>query len=85
MANLLDLKREARKLDTEERAQLALDLLRSLDGEPSEAVDQQWNLVASERLAAYDRGEANAEPSEEVHRAAVAHTAREPKQFLDRA
>ncbi|NRF70384.1 addiction module protein [Aquincola sp. S2] len=70
MANLLDLKREARQLDADERAQLALDLLRSLDGEPSEAVDQQWNVVARERLGAYDRGEVTAEPADEVHRAA---------------
>lgn len=70
MANLIDLQREARQLDARERAQLALDLLRSLDGEPSDAVDQAWHVVARERLAAYDRGELPAESATEVHRAA---------------
>ncbi|WP_284620256.1 addiction module protein [Aquabacterium humicola] len=70
MANLIDIQREARQLDARERAQLALDLLRSLDGEPSEEVDQAWQVVARERLAAYDEGALPAEPAAEVHREA---------------
>ena len=52
------LRREARALDADQRAQLALDLLESLDApEVHGEVDKAWNLEARERLARYDAGE----------------------------
>jgi len=50
------LRSEARALDADQRARLALELLESLDATgPSSA--QAWNLEARERLGRYDAGD----------------------------
>lgn len=57
-SSLEQLRTEARALDADQRARLALDLLESLDESPSSAdVEQAWNAEARERLAQYDRGQ----------------------------
>ena len=61
-----ELEREALSLDVKGRAQLAQRLLASLDRlSPAEA-EVLWAEEAERRLAAYDRGELAAVPSEEV-------------------
>ncbi len=61
-----ELEREALNLDVKKRARLAQRLLASLDRlSPAEA-EALWAEEAERRLAAYDRGELAAVPSEEV-------------------
>ena len=74
MTTALDkLRAEAHALDADQRAQLALDLLESLDADVSrEEAERAWNEEAVRRLAQYDAG------LTEIVVIAVAHTAREP-------
>ena len=63
---LIDLERQATRLSEQERAQLAMFLLESL--EPTEAGDTSgaWQIEAEARLAQVKRGEAQLIPGEEV-------------------
>jgi putative addiction module component (TIGR02574 family) len=56
---------QARKLTPEERLELVDDLLNSLL-EPDKEMDLLWANEATERWAAYQRGEIKALPLEEV-------------------
>jgi len=58
---------EALNLPPEERAIVAERLLSSLEQELSE-IDQLWAREAEDRLNAYERGEVDAIPAEEVHK-----------------
>ncbi len=64
--DLLALEQQASRLPDEERAQLALFLLESL--EPAEAGDIQeaWRIEAETRLAEVESGAARLAPAEEV-------------------
>lgn len=53
-------------LPSEERAALADRLLQSLDEDDQSEIDRLWAREAEDRLAAYDRGEIQAIPGEEV-------------------
>ena len=53
-------------LPSEERAALADRLLQSLDEDDQSEIDRLWVQEAEDRLAAYDRGELQAIPGEEV-------------------
>ena len=54
-------------LDESERAQLAAELLRSLDGEPElDDVEAAWNAEALRRLELIDRGEMTTMSAEDV-------------------
>ena len=55
----------ARKLRPVERLQLIDALMDSLD-EPDPAIESAWAAEAQDRLAAYDRGEIEAAPIEEL-------------------
>lgn len=57
---------EAMKLDAAERAELAAELLASLDGEPEEGVEAAWAAEIERRLARIDAGEEQLIPWEEV-------------------
>ena len=63
------LKEEAAKLSQSERAELALEMLRSLDpaddADPDE-IEQAWLLEIERRSAEFDRGEAKLIPGDEV-------------------
>ncbi|HKA21820.1 MAG TPA: addiction module protein [Blastocatellia bacterium] len=58
---------EALNLPPDERAIVAERLLSSLEQELSE-IDQLWVLEAEDRLNAYERGEVDAIPAEEVYK-----------------
>jgi len=59
---------EARELDADQRAQLALNMLESLDAvEPASDVEQAWNAGAVQRLAEYDAGDSATVSSEDLH------------------
>ena len=50
---------EMLKLPAEERARLALELIRSLDGEPEEGVTEAWDAEIERRGAEVDAGTAD--------------------------
>lgn len=64
-ASLSDLEEQTRSLSADDRARLAEVLLESLHGSPSD-VEAPWNREIEERVAAYDRGELQSFPAEEV-------------------
>ena len=64
---LAELEKKARELSREERAELALILIESLDfTEDQAAVDESWRVEVERRVAEYKRGEAKVIPGEEV-------------------
>jgi putative addiction module component (TIGR02574 family) len=64
---------EANELDADERAELALKLIESLDSaEPAEEVERAWNAEAVRQLAAYDAGETATVSAEELHASILA-------------
>ena len=64
---LAELEKKARELSREERAELALILLESLDiTEDQAAVDESWRVEIERRVAKYERGEAKVIPGEDV-------------------
>jgi len=71
MSPALDrLRTEVALLDESERAQLALELLQSLDGDSPESLEEveaAWNEEAAHRVAQFDRGEMATMSAEDVH------------------
>ena len=64
---LAELEKKARELSREERAELALILLESLDiTEDQATVDESWRVEIERRVAEYERGEAKVIPGEDV-------------------
>jgi putative addiction module component (TIGR02574 family) len=64
---LAELEKQARELSREERAELALILIESLDiTEDQAAVDESWRVEIERRVAKYERGEAKVIPGEDV-------------------
>ena len=64
---LAELEKKARELSREDRAELALILLESLDiTEDQAAVDESWRIEIERRVAAYERGEVKVIPGEDV-------------------
>lgn len=63
---LSELKEEAKQLPANERAELALYLIESLDGPPDEGVEEAWDREIARRIAEIERGEATLIPAEEV-------------------
>jgi putative addiction module component (TIGR02574 family) len=63
---LAELKRKAAQLREDERAELALALISSLDGEPETGVDEAWRLEIARRIAQIDRGEVQLVPGDDV-------------------
>jgi hypothetical protein len=62
------LRNEAASLDASQRAQLALDLLESLDTSTRrDSVGPEWNEEAAGRLAMFDRGGATTIAAEDLH------------------
>jgi putative addiction module component (TIGR02574 family) len=64
--SLSDLEQQARSLSADDRARLAEVLLESLQGSHLSDVEAAWNREIEERVAAYDRGELQSFPAEEV-------------------
>ena len=61
-----ELKAEALRLAPESRADLARELLASLDSLSDSEIERLWLDEADRRLARLDRGEASADPSDVV-------------------
>lgn len=71
MSALLDeLSKKAQSLTAEERAQLAQELLESVDLDAGPDVQAAWEAEIAGRVAKYERGEAKLIPAEEVFAAA---------------
>ncbi|ODV00875.1 MAG: hypothetical protein ABT20_15730 [Rubrivivax sp. SCN 70-15] len=62
--------KKARALDVEERAQLAQELLVSVERESDPEVQAAWDAEIADRIAKYERGDARLVPAEEVFAAA---------------
>jgi putative addiction module component (TIGR02574 family) len=63
---LAELKQRAAQLSDNERAELALALIRSLDGEPDADVDEAWRTEVERRIGEIERGEVQLIPGDEV-------------------
>ena len=61
-----DLARRGKLLPPEERQQLVAELPASLNEPAVSELDAAWSTEIAERLAAYDRGEVQAIPADEV-------------------
>ena len=71
MSTLLDeLSKKAKDLALEERAQLAQELLESVEQEIDPEVQAAWEGEIASRIAKYERGEAKLVPASEVFEAA---------------
>ncbi|MCG3190158.1 MAG: hypothetical protein LKCHEGNO_02775 [Burkholderiaceae bacterium] len=71
MSSLLDeLSKKAQALAVEERAQLAQELLESVERDADPDVQAAWEAEIASRIAKYERGEAKLIPAEEVFAAA---------------
>lgn len=67
MSTVLDeLKQKATQLSESERAELALSLIESLDGEADAGVDEAWRVEIDRRVAEIDRGDVQLIPGDEV-------------------
>lgn len=64
--SLSELEEQARALSEDDRARLAELLLESLQGPRLAAVEAAWSREIEERVAAYDRGETEAFPAEDI-------------------
>ena len=63
---LAELKKKASQLSEEERAELALALIESLDGPADSGVEEAWRLEIERRIGQIDRGEVQLIPGDEV-------------------
>jgi putative addiction module component (TIGR02574 family) len=71
MSALLDeLSKKAKELALEERAQLAQELMESVDQESDPEVEAAWSTEIASRIAKYERGDAKLIPAAEVFEAA---------------
>jgi len=71
MSALLDeLSKKAQTLTVEERAQLAQELLESVERESDPEVQAAWETEIADRIAKYERGEAKLIAAEDVFAAA---------------
>ena len=63
---LAELKQKAAQLSENERAELALQLIESLDGESDTGVNEAWKSEVARRIGQIDRGEVQLIPGDEV-------------------
>lgn len=71
MSALLDeLSKKAMQLDVEERAQLAQELMESVDQDSDAEVGAAWETELASRIAKYELGESKLIPAAEVFEAA---------------
>ena len=69
-ALLEELSKKAKELALEERAQLAQELMESVDQESDPEVEAAWETEIASRIARYERGETKLIPASEVFEAA---------------
>ncbi len=65
-----ELSKKAQSLPAEERAQLAQELLESVERDADPEGRAAWEVEIADRIAKYERGEARLIPAEEVFAAA---------------
>lgn len=65
-ANSEQVLKDALALPTQERAELVEQLLATFQSPPDRSLDELWAREAEDRLDAYDRGDLQAVPAEEV-------------------
>lgn len=65
-STLSDLKKKAAQLPEQERAELALSLIESLDGPADPNVEEAWAQEIERRVRQVEKGEAELIPAEEV-------------------
>jgi putative addiction module component (TIGR02574 family) len=71
MSALLDeLSKKAKELALEERAQLAQELMESVDQGLDPEVEAAWETEIASRISKYERGESRLVPASEVFEAA---------------
>ncbi len=71
MSAMLDgLSKKAQTLSVEERAQLAQELLESVERDSDPEVQAAWEAEIASRIFKYERGEARLIPAEDVFAAA---------------
>ena len=71
MSTLLDeLSKKAQTLTVEERAQLAQELLESVERDADPDVQAAWEVAIADRIAKYEQGDARLIPADEVFAAA---------------
>jgi putative addiction module component (TIGR02574 family) len=63
---LSELKERAARLPEQERAELAMSLIESLDGGPDDGVEDAWRQEIERRVQQLERGEVELVPAEEV-------------------
>lgn len=63
---LSELKKKASELSDQERAELALSLIESLDGPADPDVEEAWRLEIERRIGQVDRGEVKLIDGDEV-------------------
>jgi len=64
--NLLELEQKASQLTPDERAELALFLLETLEPADSGDIEKEWQIEAESRLTEIKRGEATLVSAEDV-------------------
>ena len=69
-ALLAEVSQKALTLTIEERAQLAQELMASIERETDADVQSAWEIEIAGRIAKYERGEAKLIPAEDVFAAA---------------
>ena len=69
-ALLEELSKKAKELALEERAQLAQELMESVDQESDPEVEAAWETEIASRIARYERGETKLIPASDVFEAA---------------
>jgi putative addiction module component (TIGR02574 family) len=65
-STLSDLKKKAAQLPEQERAELALSLIESLDGPADPNVEEAWAQEIERRVRQLEKGEAELIPADEV-------------------
>jgi len=65
-STLAELEQKASQLSPNERAELALAMLRSLEPAETGDIEEAWRIEAEARWAEIERGEAEAIPASEV-------------------
>ena len=65
-----ELSKKSKSLTLEERAQLAQELLESVERDADPEVQAAWDAEIAGRIAKYERGESRLIPAEEVFAAA---------------
>lgn len=70
LSNVREIERNALKLSVHERAMLAEQLIRSLEGEEDAGAEQLWIEEAERRYTEYKAGRIKAKPAELVFKGA---------------